>query len=72
MSTNLFTKIFGRKNKSEYIHGFYLNLLVVLVWSNISDTIGYLHRPPQTWCNLWPDMFDLGRKVLENDLISMI
>jgi hypothetical protein len=34
-----FTKIFGQKNKSEYISGFCLNLSAVLIWSNMSDTI---------------------------------
>jgi hypothetical protein len=59
-----FTEIFGRKNKSEYINGFCLNLLAVLIWSNMSDTIGYLHRTPQAWRKLWLDMSDLGRICL--------
>jgi hypothetical protein len=56
-----FTKIFERKNKSEYINDFYINLWADLTWSNMSDTIRYLYRTPQTRCNLWLDMSDLGR-----------
>jgi hypothetical protein len=74
-----FTKIFGRKNKSEYISDFSLNLLVVSVWLNMSDTIGYLHHSLWTWRNLWLDMFGLGRicptlvgTFRKNDLILMI
>jgi hypothetical protein len=52
MSVNLLLKIFERKNKSEYNSGFYLNLSALLVWSNMSDTIGYLHRTPKTRHNL--------------------
>jgi hypothetical protein len=43
MTVNLLPKIFERKNKSEYNDGFCLNLLAFSVWSNMSDTIGYLH-----------------------------
>jgi hypothetical protein len=56
-----FTKIFEMKNKSEYINDFYINLWAILTWSNMFDTIRYLYRTPQTRCNLWPDMSDLGR-----------
>jgi hypothetical protein len=47
-SMNLLPKIFERKNKSEYNSGFCLNLPALSVWSNMSDTIGYLHRTPKT------------------------
>jgi hypothetical protein len=56
-----FTKIFEIKNKNEYINDFYLNLLMVSVWLNMSNTIGYLHRTLTTRHNLWPDIIDLGR-----------
>jgi hypothetical protein len=45
-SVNILPKIFGRKNKIKYNNSFCLNLLVVLVWSNMSDTFGYLHWTP--------------------------
>jgi hypothetical protein len=72
-----FIKIFERKNKIKYNSGFCLNFLVVLVWSNMYDTIGYLHRTLQT-CAISkphdalssPMMFDRGRtcptKLLEH------
>jgi hypothetical protein len=50
---NLLPKIFEKKNKSEYNSGFYLKLPTLSVWSNMFDTIGYLHWTPKTLCNLW-------------------
>jgi hypothetical protein len=58
-----FIKIFGRKN-NKCIGGFCLNLSVVLIWSNMSNTIIYLHRTPQTRHSLWPNMSDIGRICL--------
>jgi hypothetical protein len=52
MYVNLLPKIFERKNKSEYNSGFCLNLPVLLVWSNMSDTIEYLHQTLKTRHNL--------------------
>jgi hypothetical protein len=51
-SVNLLPNIFERKNKSEYKSSFYLNLPVLSVWSNKSDTIGYLHQTLKTRHNL--------------------
>jgi hypothetical protein len=56
-----FTKIFERKNKSEYNNCFCINLPAISVWSNMSDTIGYLHQTLWTCRNLWPNMSELGR-----------
>jgi hypothetical protein len=74
-----FTKIFRRKNKSEYISGLCLNLLVVSIWSNMFNTIGYLHHSLQTQCTLCLDMSDLGRicptlveRFWKFDLVSTI
>jgi hypothetical protein len=47
-SVNFLPKIFERKNKNGYISSLYLNLPALLVWSNMSDTIGYLHWTPKT------------------------
>jgi hypothetical protein len=49
---NLLPKIFGRKNKFEYNSDFCLNFSMISVWSNMSDTIGYLHQTLQTRRNL--------------------
>jgi hypothetical protein len=43
-SVNLLPKYLEGKIKLSTYVIFYLNLSVVLVWSNMSDTIGYLHR----------------------------
>jgi hypothetical protein len=52
MYVNLLLKIFEIKNKSEYNNGFFLNFPALSVWSNMSDTIRYLHQTPKTRYNL--------------------
>jgi hypothetical protein len=43
-----FTKNIWKKNKSEYNNGFCLNLPALSVWSNMSNTIKYLHQTLKT------------------------
>jgi hypothetical protein len=72
MAVNLLPKYLEGKIKVSTSVVFCLNLPTVSVWSNMSDTIRYLLQTPQTRHNFWLDMSNLGKKVLENDLISMI
>jgi hypothetical protein len=48
MSANILPKYLEGKIKSSTSMVFYINLPVVSVWSNMSDTIGYLHWSLQT------------------------
>jgi hypothetical protein len=72
MAVNLLPKYLEGKIKVSTSVVFCLNLPTVLVWSNMSDTIRYLLQTPHTRRNFWLVMSDLGKKVLENNLISMI
>jgi hypothetical protein len=51
-SMHLLPNIFEMKNKSVYNSGLCLNLIALSVRSNLSDTIGCLHRTPKTRWNL--------------------
>jgi hypothetical protein len=44
-SANLLPKYLEGKIKVSTSEGFYRNLSIVSIWSNMSDTIGYLHQP---------------------------